>query len=133
MSSTRVQQRSCSVWRQHIRSLIWCSGFSTWMLGFGMRRHAICSRCPRAIRMWTLRSDRSSNCGPSAPLRLRVKDQLVVFAAACAACFSLRAAFRVCHDLLSVFGFGFSFLCDSRLFGVVVDGIFYLSVLCEEV
>jgi hypothetical protein len=40
--------------------------------------------------------------------------------AACAACLSLRAAFRVCHDLLSVFGFGFSFLCDSRLFGVVV-------------
>jgi len=30
--------------------------------------------------------------------------------AACAACFSLRAVFRVCHDLLSVFGFGFSFL-----------------------
>jgi len=28
--------------------------------------------------------------------------------------------FRVCHDLLSVFGFGFSFLCDSRMCGVVV-------------
>jgi hypothetical protein len=40
--------------------------------------------------------------------------------AACAVCFSLRAAFRVCHALLSVFGFGFSFLCDSRLCGVVV-------------
>ena len=40
--------------------------------------------------------------------------------AACAVCFSLRAMFRVCQDLLSVFGFGFSFLCDSRLFGVVV-------------
>jgi hypothetical protein len=32
--------------------------------------------------------------------------------AACAACFSLRASFRVCHDLLSVFGFGFSRFCD---------------------
>ena len=40
--------------------------------------------------------------------------------AACAVCFSLRAMFRVCHDLFSVFGFGFSFLCDSRLCGVVV-------------
>jgi len=39
--------------------------------------------------------------------------------AACAACFSLRAMFRVCHDLLSVFGFGFSFLRDSRVCGVV--------------
>ena len=36
-------------------------------------------------------------------------------AAACAVCFSFRAMFRVCHDLLSVFGFGFSFLCDSRV------------------
>ena len=27
--------------------------------------------------------------------------------AACAACFSLRVMFRVCHDLLSVLGFGF--------------------------
>ena len=34
------------------------------------------------------------------------------FAAACASCFSLRAAFRVCQDLLSVFGFGCSLLCD---------------------
>ena len=40
--------------------------------------------------------------------------------AAYAACFSLRAAFRVCHDLFSVFGFGFSFLRDSRLVTVVV-------------
>ena len=43
--------------------------------------------------------------------------------AACAVCFSLRAMFRVCHDFGSVFGFGFSFLCDSRLFGVVVDAM----------
>ena len=49
--------------------------------------------------------------------------------AACAACFSLRAAFRVCHDLPSVFGFGFSFLCDSRLCGVVVVAMYPLSVL----
>ena len=49
--------------------------------------------------------------------------------AACAVCFSLRAMFRVCHDLLSVFGFGFSFLCDSRLCGVVVVAMFPLSVL----
>ena len=50
--------------------------------------------------------------------------------AACAACFSLRAWFRVCHDLLSVFGFGLSFLCDSRLCGVVVLVAMYpLSVL----
>jgi len=40
--------------------------------------------------------------------------------AACAVCFSLRAMFRVCHDLLSVLGFGFNFLCDSRICGVVV-------------
>ena len=38
---------------------------------------------------------------------------------ACAACLSLRAAFRVCHDLLSVFGFGFSFLRESRVFAVL--------------
>ena len=38
--------------------------------------------------------------------------------ATCAACFSLRAAFRVCHDFCSVFGFGFSLLRDSR--GVTV-------------
>ena len=44
--------------------------------------------------------------------------------AACAVCFSLRAAFRVCHDFCSVFGLGFSFLCDSRLGGVVVDAMF---------
>ena len=37
--------------------------------------------------------------------------------------------FRVCHDLLSVFGFGFSFLCDSRLCGVVVFAMYPLSVL----
>jgi hypothetical protein len=44
--------------------------------------------------------------------------------AACAVCFSLRAAFRVCHDLFSVFGFGFSFLCDSRVgVAVVVDAM----------
>ena len=47
--------------------------------------------------------------------------------AACAACFSLRAMFRVCHDFCSVFGFGFSFLCDSRLWGVVVDAMSPLS------
>ena len=34
--------------------------------------------------------------------------------------------FRVCHDLPSVFGFGCSFLCDSRAFGaVVVVAIFF--------
>jgi hypothetical protein len=43
--------------------------------------------------------------------------------AACAVCFSLRAMFRVCHDVFSVFGFGFSFFCDSRLCGVVVGAI----------
>jgi hypothetical protein len=43
--------------------------------------------------------------------------------AACAVCFSLRAMFRVCHDFDSVFGFGFSLLCDSRLGGVVVDAM----------
>jgi len=42
--------------------------------------------------------------------------------AACAVCFSLRAMFRVCHDFFSVFGFGFSFFCDSRLCSVVVGG-----------
>jgi hypothetical protein len=31
--------------------------------------------------------------------------------------------------LLSVFGFGFSFLCDSRLCGVVVVAMYPLSVL----
>ena len=51
-----------------------------------------------------------------------------VSCAACAACFSLRARFRVCHDLCSVFGFGFSFLCDSRLGGVVVFAIYPLSI-----
>src|SRR5579872_1339362 len=51
--------------------------------------------------------------------------------AACAVCFSLRAAFRVCHDFCSVFGFGFSLLRDSRL-GIVVfvvDAMSPLSVL----
>ena len=43
--------------------------------------------------------------------------------AACAVCFSLRAMFRVCHDLFSVFGFGFSFLCESRVGVVVVDAM----------
>jgi hypothetical protein len=43
--------------------------------------------------------------------------------AAYAACFSLRAAFRVCHDLCSVFGFAFSRFFDSRLAGVVVEAI----------
>jgi len=52
--------------------------------------------------------------------------------AACAVCFSLRAIFLVCHDLLSVFGFGVSFLCDSRLCGVVVDAMYPLfSVACQ--
>ena len=59
--------------------------------------------------------------------------------AAWAACFSFRAVFRVCQDLLSVFGFGFSFLCESRLFGVVVFAMYplqsYLSVtrVCANV
>ena len=43
--------------------------------------------------------------------------------AACAVCFSLRAALRVCHDLLSVFGFGFSRFFDSRLCDVVVGAM----------
>ena len=43
--------------------------------------------------------------------------------AAYAACFSLRAAFRVCHDLCSVFGFAFSRFFDSRVAGVVVEAI----------
>jgi hypothetical protein len=55
--------------------------------------------------------------------------------AACAACFSLRAAFRVCHDFDSVFGFGFSLLRDSRVFGVAVDATLCLptvpKVSCE--
>jgi len=51
--------------------------------------------------------------------------------AACAVCFSLRAVFRVCHDLFSVFGFGFSFLCDSRLCGVVVAMYPLFSVICQ--
>jgi hypothetical protein len=42
----------------------------------------------------------------------------------------LRAAFRVCHDFESVFGFGFSFLCDSRLFGGAVVDAMYSS--CDE-
>ena len=45
-------------------------------------------------------------------------------AAACASCFSLRAAFRVCQDLLSVFGFGFSLFFD----GVVVVAMCPFSV-----
>ena len=45
--------------------------------------------------------------------------------AAYAACFSLRAAFRVCHDLCSVFGFAFSRFFDSRAAGVVVEAIYY--------
>jgi hypothetical protein len=43
--------------------------------------------------------------------------------AAYAACFSLRAAFRVCQDFNSVFGFGFSLLRESRGFGVAVDAM----------
>ena len=51
--------------------------------------------------------------------------------AAWAACFSLRAAFRVCHDLLSVFGFGFSllFLRASRLSDVVLVAMILSSAL----
>jgi hypothetical protein len=45
--------------------------------------------------------------------------------AAYAACFALRAAFRVCHDLCSVFGFAFSRFFDSRVAGVVVEAIQY--------
>jgi hypothetical protein len=52
--------------------------------------------------------------------------------AACAVCFSFRAMFRVCHDFDSVFGFGFSFLCDSRLGGVVVDAMHSsFSSICQ--
>ena len=53
-------------------------------------------------------------------------------AAACAACLSLRAMFRVCQDLLSVFGFGFSFLRDSRIDGVVVVAMYPLLVSCHS-
>ena len=54
--------------------------------------------------------------------------------AACAICFSLRAMFRVCHDFDSVFGFGFSFLCDSRLGGVVVDAMYSsFSFVCQAI
>jgi hypothetical protein len=41
--------------------------------------------------------------------------------AACAVCLSLREAFRVCQDLCSVFGFGFSLFFDSRAGVVVVE------------
>ena len=52
--------------------------------------------------------------------------------AACAICFSLRAMFRVCHDFDSVFGFGFSFLRDSRLDGVVVDAMYpSFQLICQ--
>src|SRR5260370_6081177 len=51
--------------------------------------------------------------------------------AACAVCFSLRAMFRVCHDFDSVFGFGFSFLRDSRFCAVVVGAMYPLSALSE--
>jgi hypothetical protein len=40
-----------------------------------------------------------------------------------AACFSLRAAFRVCHALCSVFGFAFSRFLDSQVAGVVAEAI----------
>lgn len=57
--------------------------------------------------------------------------------AACAACFSLRAMFRVCHDLPSVFGFGFSFLRDSRVCGVLamhpLSGLFVRHAGVREV
>ena len=48
--------------------------------------------------------------------------------AACAVCFSLRAVFRVCHDLLSVFGFGCNFVCEARVFGGVMYAPPVLSV-----
>ena len=50
--------------------------------------------------------------------------------AACAVCFSLRAALRVCHDLPSVLGFGFSFFLDSRADGVVV--VFAMYPQCSR-
>jgi hypothetical protein len=50
--------------------------------------------------------------------------------AACAACLSLRAAFRVCQDLLSVFGFGFSLLCELTTFGVVWP--YPAGVICQS-
>ena len=49
--------------------------------------------------------------------------------AACAVCFSLRAAFLVCHDFWSVFGFGFSFVCFGRAFGAAM--FFSLSSICQ--
>jgi hypothetical protein len=52
--------------------------------------------------------------------------------AACAVCFSLRAMFRVCHDLPSVLGFGCNFLRDSRAFGAVVVAMFFsFSSRCQ--
>jgi hypothetical protein len=46
----------------------------------------------------------------------------------------LRAALRVCHDLLSVFGFGFSFFFDSRLgalFFAMSYSVTVLDVACS--
>jgi hypothetical protein len=54
---------------------------------------------------------------------MRYSPAVAASFAAYAACFSLRAAFRVCHDLCSVFGFAFSRFFDSRAAGVVVEAI----------
>lgn len=60
---------------------------------------------------------------PQRAVKIDRRHSAVASFAAYAACFSLRAAFRVCHDLCSVFGFAFSRFFDSRLAGVVVEAI----------
>src|SRR5678809_1256010 len=80
---------------------------------------------------WRTRSARSRYSSFQVSRGIAARVHSSVFAAsfaACSVCFSLRAMFRVCHDFDSVFGFGFSLLCDSRLGGVVVDAMYPLSV-----
>jgi hypothetical protein len=60
--------------------------------------------------------------GPQRAVKIDRRHSAASFAAY-AACFALRAAFRVCHDLCSVFGFAFSRFFDSRAAGVVVEAI----------
>ncbi|PYN17534.1 MAG: hypothetical protein DMD76_30925 [Candidatus Rokuibacteriota bacterium] len=60
---------------------------------------------------------------PQRALKIDRHHSVAASFAAYAACFSLRAAFRVCHDLCSVFGFAFSRFFDSRVGGVVVEAI----------
>src|SRR5215213_6460106 len=76
-----------------------------------MRRRATGTPSPRLFASWRQGRERYGSVFPPC-------------FSACAVCLSLRAAFRVCHDLLSVFGFGFNFLCDVRVFGVVVAAMY---------